>query len=105
MAVMSVTVLRLKPGRYDDFLKFHTQVEELWAKAGAQNQRLIAAGAAGEATGSIVATWEAEDYEKYGQVLHAFFNSGGAADLGREGRGPDSPIADFQVSTYIDIPR
>jgi len=104
MAVMSVMVLRLKPGRYDDFLKFHTQVEELWAKAGAQNQRLIAAGAAGEATGSIVATWEAEDYEKFGQVLHAFFNSGALLTSGGRAEAQTRRSRTFRsrpISTFL----
>ena len=104
MAVTNVTVLTLKPGRYDDFLKFHTRIEELWAKAGAQNQRLMGAGAAGEASGSIVATWEAEDFEKFGQVMNSFFTSGGS-DLASETRGADSPIATWQISIYQDIRR
>ena len=104
MAVMSVTVLTVKPGRYEDFLKEQEKSDALLKKAGAKNLRLVAALSAGEASGSVVAAFEADDWTAYGKVVDAFFASGGDAvmnDISAE----DSPIARWQSSIYVDIPR
>jgi hypothetical protein len=104
MAVMSVTVMTIKPGRYADFLAGTKEADALLEKCGAKNLRLIAGLAAGEASGTIVATWEADDFEAFGKVSQAFFTSGGTELL--EGTGAeDSPIAHWQNSMYVDIPR
>jgi hypothetical protein len=84
-------------------LKTQTQSEALLVKSGAKNPRLIAAMAAGEASGSLVSTWEADDWAKYGQVLEAFFSGGGDAVM-MEISAEDSPISSWS-STYVDIPR
>lgn len=102
MGVMSVTVMTIKPGRYADFLAGTKDSDALLEKCGAKNLRLIAGLAAGEGSGTIVATWEAEDFEAFGKVSQAFFTSGGAEIM--EGTSAaDSPIASWQNSTFVDI--
>jgi hypothetical protein len=104
MAVMSVTVLMVKPGRYEDFMKQQSEAEALLTKSGAKNMRLIAGLTAGEASGSLVTTFEADDFTAHGKVMDTFFANGGA-ELMEKVSDADSPIASWQSSTYIDVPR
>jgi heme-degrading monooxygenase HmoA len=104
MAVMSVTIVTVKPGRYDDFLAMTARADQMLEKAGAKNIRLIVGLTAGEASGSMVTTWEAEDFTAYGRVTDKFFANGGAELMGEIG-GADSPILGWQGSTYVDVPR
>jgi hypothetical protein len=104
MAVMSVNIVQVKPGRYDDYLAMTARADEMLEKAGAKNTRLIVGLAAGEASGSMVSTWEADDFTSYGKVTDAFFANGGAELMGDLG-GADSPILGWQSSTYVDVPR
>ena len=102
MAVLSVTAMTIKPGRWSDFLAGQPATDEILTRAGAKNLRLIAAMSAGEASGSVVATWEADDWEAFGKVTNNFFNHGGAEVM--EGVGAvDSPVASWQTSTYMDV--
>jgi hypothetical protein len=103
MAVMSVTVLTIKPGRFADYLESTKATDALLEKCGAKNLRLISGLVAGEGSGSIVATWEADDFTAFGKVTDAFFANGGVEVM--EGTGSaDSPIANWQSSTFVDIP-
>ena len=104
MAIMSVTIMTIKPGRYADFLAGTAETDELLKKCGAKNLRLLAGLAAGEGSGSIVSTWEADDFADFGKVSQAFFTNGGVEVM--EGVGSaDSPVASWQNSTFVDIPR
>jgi hypothetical protein len=104
MPVMSVTILQVKPGRYDDYLALTARADEMLEKAGAQNIRLVVGLTAGEASGSMVSTWEAEDFTAYGIVTDSFFGNGGGELMG-ELSGADSPILGWQSSTYVDVLR
>jgi hypothetical protein len=103
MAIVSVAALTIKPGRFEDFLKQQRMSEALLKNAGAQNLRLMVGLVAGEASGSVVATFEAEDFKAYGEVVHNFFTGGGAEVMAAIG-AEDSPIASWQASTYVDVP-
>ena len=104
MAIMSVTVMTIKPGRYAEFLAGTAEADELLKKSGAKNLRLIAGLAAGEGSGTIVSTWEADDFEDFGKISQAFFENGGTDVM--EGVGSaDSPVASWQNSIFVDIPR
>ena len=103
MAIMSVTVITVKPGRYEEFVKGAAEAEALLVKCGAKNPRLIVGLAAGEASGSFVSTWEADDFTAFGKVTDAFFAGGGEAVM-MASSAEDSPIAMWQSSTYVDIP-
>jgi hypothetical protein len=103
VAITSVTVLAVKPGRYDDFLKQQNEAEALLEKCGAKNLRLMVGLTAGEASGSIVTTFEADDFTAHGKVMDAFF-AGGGVEIMQAISGEDSPIATWQSSTYVDVP-
>jgi len=103
VAITSVTVLAVKPGRYDDFLKQQNEAEALLEKCGAKNLRLMVGLTAGEASGSIVTTFEADDFTAHGKVMDAFF-AGGGVEIMQAINGEDSPIATWQSSTYVDVP-
>jgi hypothetical protein len=103
MAVMSVAILTVKPGRFDDFLKIQTKAEGLLEKAGAKNQRLVVGLTAGEASGSMVSIFETDDFTDYGRVLDKVFAEGGSELMMQIGAA-DSPIAAWQGATYVDVP-
>jgi hypothetical protein len=103
MAVMSVTIMSVKPGMYQQFLEGQKEANALLEKSGAKNLRLIVGLTAGEASGSMVSTWEADDFTAYGKVTDAFFSSGGV-EIMESIIGADSPIANWQSSTYVDVP-
>jgi hypothetical protein len=104
MAITSVTVLAVKPGRFEDFMKQQNEAEALLERCGAKNLRLMVGLTAGEASGSIVSTFEADDFSAHGKVLDAFFAGGGVEIMQAIG-GDDSPIESWQSSTYVDVPR
>jgi len=65
--------------------------------------RLLATLAAGEATGSIALSWEADNYADYGAVMDKFMaDPEGAAVLAGLG-SVFSPIASFQGSVWIEV--
>jgi hypothetical protein len=103
MAVMNVTVIQVKPGRFEDYLALTKRSDALLTECGAKNVRLITALAAGEASGSMVSTWEADDFTEFGKVTDAFFAKGGV-DIMTETGGADSPILSWQNSTFVDVP-
>jgi hypothetical protein len=103
MAVMSVTIIAVKPGRMDDYLDIVRRSEQLLTDCGAKNVRLIVGLAAGEASGSMVTTWEADDFTEYGRVTDGFFSKGGVEIMNENGAA-DSPILSWQSSTYVDVP-
>lgn len=99
---LSRSSLQVAGPAHTDFLAGQSATDEILTKAGAKNLRLIAAMSAGEASGSVVATWEADDWEAFGKVTNNFFNHGGAEVM--EGVGTvDSPVASWQTSTYMDV--
>jgi hypothetical protein len=103
MAIVNVTNVTVKPGRYDDFLKQQRVTEALLKNAGAQNVRLVAGLVAGEASGSVAVSFEADDFKAHGKVMDAFF-AGGGAELMQSISAEDSPIASWQSALYIDVP-
>jgi hypothetical protein len=103
MAVMSVTIVTVKPGRFEDYLAMAKRSEGLLTDCGAKNVRLIVGLAAGEASGSMVTTWEADTFTEYGKVTDAFFEKGGTEIMNENGSA-DSPIVSWQSSTYVDVP-
>jgi len=65
MAIVSVSTLSLKPGRYEAFKEQHGRAKAVLEFCGAKNVRLLGTLLAGEGTGSIALTWEADDYAAY----------------------------------------
>ena len=55
-------------------------------------------------TEGAVTTFEADDFTAHGKVMDAFF-AGGGVEIMQAISGADSPIASWQSSTYVDVPR
>jgi len=72
MAVVSVTTATVKPDRFEDELEEVRKVKAIFEKCGAQNIRLLAALVAGEQTGSLAFTYEADDFAAWGAVFGNF---------------------------------
>jgi hypothetical protein len=104
MAVVSVATMTLKPGTYAAFTELHKRAKSTLEFCGAKNVRLLGTLLAGEATGSIVLTWEADDYASYGTVMDKFLNDSAGRALVMEIGSPENPVAAFQSSLWADIP-
>jgi hypothetical protein len=104
MAVLSTTVMKVKPGRWNDLLKVMRTMQHELEAVGAKGFRLVQGFAAGEASGSVVVIWEAGTWEEYGRVSDAFFADPAGIDLLMQASTPEGPIATWQNSVYIDVP-
>jgi hypothetical protein len=104
MAIVSVSTVSLKPGRYEAFKEQHGRAKAVLEFCGAKNVRLLGTLLAGEATGSIALTWEADDYAAYGAVMDRLLNDSAGRALVMELTSPDNPVASFQGSLWADIP-
>ncbi len=104
MAVLSTTVIDVKPGRWNDFLKLMGTTHRVLDEAGAKNFRLISAIAAGPSSGTIVLIWEADDWEDYGRVSQRFFSDPAGVDLLTRSTTPEGPTESWQNSVYVDVP-
>jgi hypothetical protein len=103
MTVIDATLITLKPGRYQDFIAQSGQAEALLSKCGAQNMRLVAAVEGGGPTGTVVLSWEADDFAKHGKVMDDFLAQGGS-DLMLQYIAEGSPVVGWSTSVYVDIP-
>jgi hypothetical protein len=68
MAVVSVTTFTAKPDRFEDAVADVRKVKAIFEKLGARNVRLLAALVAGEATGGLASTFEADDFASQGAL-------------------------------------
>jgi hypothetical protein len=69
MAVISVTTLTVKPDKYEAFLDQNRKAKVILERCGATNVRLMGTIVAGEASGTLAMTWEADDHASYGAVM------------------------------------
>ena len=104
MSVLSSTVIRVKPGRWNDFLKLMRTTSHVLTSSGAKRFRLVSGIAAGPASGTIVIVWEADDWEDYGQVSQRFFADPAGIDLLMQSTTPEGPTLSWENSVYIDVP-
>ena len=104
MAVVSVTTLSLKPDRYEAFLDTTRKSKALLEKHGAKNVRLIAALSAGEASGSLALTWEADDFGSQGAVMDKFLADEEGLALLMSSNTSEGPSIGFQSSIWVDVP-
>jgi len=102
MAVVGVTTLTLKPDGYEDYLLLARKSKALVEKCGGKNIRLLAALVAGEATGTMVFTFEADDLASWGAVGDKFMADPEGVAL--MSTGSSGPIATQQLSGWIDVP-
>jgi hypothetical protein len=104
MAVVSVTTLTVKPDRYEDFLETTRKAKAILEKSGAKNVRLLAALTAGEASGSLATTWEADDFAAQGAVLDKFLADPEGLALLTSTNTTAGPTAGFQSTIWVDVP-
>jgi hypothetical protein len=73
MAVISVTALTVKPDKYEAFLDLNRKAKTILERCGARNVRLMGTIVAGQASGTLAMTWEADDHASYGAVMDKFW--------------------------------
>ena len=104
MAVVSASTLTVKPDRYEDFLETTRKAKAILEKCGAKNVRLLAALTAGEASGSVAMSWEADDFGSQGAVLDKFVADPEGLALFMASNTTAGPTAGFQSSIWVDVP-
>ncbi|HEV8297252.1 MAG TPA: hypothetical protein VGQ20_08145 [Acidimicrobiales bacterium] len=104
MAVLSTTVIVVKPGRWNDFLTVMRTSKHMLEKHGARRFRLVVGIAAGQASGTAVTVWEADDWVEYGRVAQGFFDDPEGVELLMASRSPEGPTLSWQNSVYADVP-
>jgi hypothetical protein len=104
MAVLSVTSLQVKPDQWEAFLDTQRRSKAVLERCGATNVRLIVGMTAGEASGTLVQTFEAPDYAASGAILDKFLADPEGLALMGESNSVDGPTAGWQSSLWSDIP-
>ena len=102
MAVVTVSTLTVKPDRFEEYLDLARKAKAIEEKCGGKNVRLLAALVAGEATGSLVFIYEADDFAANGAVGDKFFADPEAVAM--MSTGTASPVASYQVTQWVDVP-
>jgi hypothetical protein len=91
MAVIAITALDLKPGRWDDAQGVIKTGNGLIKKHGGENVTTMVAMLAGPASGRVSTLWTTPDWESFGKVFNA---------LMADSMGPDGPSVSFD--TYVN---
>jgi hypothetical protein len=104
MAVISVTTLAVKPDKYEALLDVNRKTKEIFERFGAKNFRFIGTLVAGEASGSLAVTWEADDFASYGTIMDKFLADEEGLALLMESNSTAGPTAGWQSSVWSDIP-
>jgi hypothetical protein len=104
MAIISVTSMSVKPDSYEEFLKTTRKAKAVLENSGARKVRLMAALAAGEASGSVAMTWEAEDFAAQGAVMDKFLADDMGLALIMSSNTSGSPTSSFRSSLWVDVP-
>jgi hypothetical protein len=76
----------------------------VFERCGGKNIRLLTALVAGEATGSMTMTIEADDFAASGAVLDKFFADPEGAAMGAAIGTSASPITPPQSTLWVDVP-
>jgi hypothetical protein len=102
MGVVSATTLMVRPGRFEDFLPDARKGKALLEKYGAKNLRLMTAVVAGEATGSVILTYEVDDLTSFGAVFDKSLADPEVVELMTITDA--SSISGSQTTVWVDIP-
>jgi hypothetical protein len=103
MAVVTVTTLTVKPDRYQEYLdQVARKAKPIIEKAGGKNVRLLAGLVAGQATGSLVFIFEADDFSAFGATSDKFLADPEFVAL--MSTGTASPVASYQATMWVDVP-
>jgi hypothetical protein len=104
MAVVSVSTVSVKEDRFEDAVADARKVKAIFEKVGAKDVRLLAALVAGEATGSLAFTYEADDFASQGAVQDKFLADPEAMALNARVNTAAGPISGFQITLWVDVP-
>jgi hypothetical protein len=102
MAVVTTTIIQVRPDRWDEFVEQTRKGKAIVERAGAKNVRLLAGLVAGQQTGSVVFTSEADDFGAAGQVMDKVVGDPEIQKMLAIGEG--NPMAGYQTSYYVDVP-
>jgi hypothetical protein len=102
MAVVTTTIVQVKPDRFQDWLDVMRKVNPIMEKAGAKNIRILAGLVAGEATGIVVVTMESDDFGSAGAMMDKTFSDPEIQKALALGEG--NPMIGWQTSQFIDVP-
>ncbi len=104
MAVVHVSTTTVKPDGYEAYLELNRKSKAIIEKCGGKNIRLLAALVAGEATGSFVFTFEADDFAAWGAVGDKFFADPEGQALAASANSGVGPISSQQQTVWVDVP-
>ena len=101
---MGVATTTVKPDGYEAYVEVARKSKAIIERCGGKNIRLLAALVAGEATGSLVFIFEADDLAAYGAVGDKFVADPAGQALAASANTSGSPIASQQQTAWVDIP-
>jgi hypothetical protein len=104
MAVVNVTTLTVKPDRFEDYVDLVRKVKAITARNGGRNVRLLAALVAGEVTGSLAFTYEADDFAAMGAMGDKLMADPEGLAVMSTLNTSSSPVAGYQSSYWVDVP-
>ena len=105
MAVIAVTVLTVKPDRYEDLLADTRKSKAILEKSGARDVRLVASmTAGGGAMASLAVSFEVDDFAAQGAVMDKFLADPEGLAVMMSTVSSESPVAGFQSTTWVDVP-
>ena len=104
MAVVAVGTFTVKPDRFDDFLGQAGRFKTIIEKCGGRNCRLLAALVAGEATGSLAFTYEADDFSAFGAVQDKVMADPEGQALMASLNTSANPAGPAQLTLWVDVP-
>jgi hypothetical protein len=104
MAVVTVVTLTVKPDRFADAVESVRKSKAIIERGGGRDFRLLAALVAGEATGSVVVSFEADDFAAYGSIQDKFLADPEGVALISATNTSEGPIAGYQQTLWVDVP-
>ena len=102
MTVVSTTIVQVKPDRFEEWRDQIRKVKPILEGCGGKNMRVLVGLVAGQQTGTIVVTLEADDFAAAGAVQDKAIAN--PEVRGMMTVGDASPMSGFQTSQFIDVP-
>jgi len=104
MAVINMTVMQFKPGRWEDGVATIKTGNELIKKHGGENVATMVTMMGGPATGTVSTLWTASDYDSYGKIFNAIMNDPEVQALIASSMGADGATVSFHTYVSQTIP-
>jgi hypothetical protein len=102
MAVVTTTIVEVKPDRFQEWLDVMRKVKPIMEKAGAKNTRVLVGLVAGQQTGTVVVSQESDDFAAAGAMFDQVFADPEIQKALALGEG--NPMTAWQTSQFIDVP-